>query len=345
MKSSVPFEGASTYKIDYIKKGGQVGSRGVPSIDPWGTNLPKPELTDKEWAEQLVTTKAEAYVKFPINTRSIKDPKLQESHISIGRGDTDYRTTSEAMLVAHGPQSRAAPLRTKAELQKTSIPTGDVQAWKDDLVSSSQEHFVARPLDRGVRGSQDFFRNSSVHIGKDGKLATNTTNRDDYTEKHGPGYERARATIDPHYTSIPRGTLPESEWHKDNAKSLSAESYDGRQGPRAQPFDPNLQGSHIRLGDDPLTYETTTRQVFTTRQMKPEDRPVLAKPDLQRSSIRENGETLYESTTREAFQARPGEGYKALSMREFHRTSNVALASDKKGIWDTTHQVDYTPKK
>lgn len=344
LHAPAPFDGASTYKVDYIKKGGAPGSRGVPSIDPWGTNLPKAELTDGEWASELATTANTAYVKFPLSNRATKDPKLQESHIRIGGGKTDYATTSDTMLVRHPPAAREGPKLTKAQLQVTSLPTGDVEEWKRGLQSTQSADFVQRPADRSVQASVNAYGPSNIRFSQGKRGDYHTTHRDDYTEKHGPGYERAKPVINPHEDNMPKGPLSADEWNGQLTSSNRADFVENPFAKRA-PFDPKLQGSHLHLGNDPNTYATTSRQVFVAKDMKPGDRPALMKPDLQRSSILESEAAEFTTTSTDAFQPRGGKAPPVASMREFHRTSNVALGGPAgTGLWDTTHHHDYTPK-
>jgi hypothetical protein len=338
-QSSAPFEGASTYKIDFVRRGAGV-ERGVPSIDPWSTNLPREEGDVEGWARGMTTTSREAFVGMPPADRAVKDPKLQESHFSLAEAErTDYRTTSQQMLVAHPPADRGLPAMTKTTLQKSSVRLGDTVAPTDR--TTSQAAFAARPMERAVKSDLDHTR-SSVVLGRGAELRGQSTHAADYTEKTGDAFERTRPTIDPHASSIPAGPVSPGEW----ARSVARQGDIGpaeRAGARRAPFNPNLLGSNLPLGQGATEYATTSKDTFVAQDLRPGDRAVAFKPDLQRSSITESGGRPDHTTTAgEAFQARPGAAYRAVSQREVHRASNVVLGKDRgAGLWQSSYHTDY----
>lgn len=343
LRTEAGFEGQSTYKKDYVEKEPGWKGRGVPSIDPWGSNLPREEGDVEGWAKGMTTTSREAFVGMPPVDRAAKDPKLQESHFSLaGPGAVDYGTTSQHMLVAHPPADRGLPAMTKTTLQKSSVRLGDSTGPTD--VTTSQAAFAARPMERAVKSDLDHTR-SSVVLGRGAELRGPSTHAADYTEKTGEAFERARPIIDPHASSIPAGPVSPGEWARSVARHGDISAAD-RAGARRAPFNPNLLGSNLPLGEGPTDYATTSKDTFVAQDMKPGDRALAFKPDLQRSSITEaGGRPDHTTTSGEAFQARPGEAYRAVSQREVHRTSNVVLGKDRAaGQWQSSYHADYTEK-
>ena len=257
----------STYQHDYKKKMAELARRKQAAskaiIDPYAkSNVPRGPLGDDEWAKGATSTSRDAFQGRGGGPEHAFEPKLQGTHFKLGEAEPDYRST---VRTDFDPKQVNYAGVVKQKKNESSMPKGDVDGWKKELVTSQQEQFRRRD-DQDARGDSvpsNRHLAKNFTIGGDSSEPMKSTYVRDYEEKRARA-ERARPSVDPHKSNLPRGELDDDAW-KNELQSEGSKQFAFKMGEKRTAFNPNLQRSNMAFGSAPTTMTTSAQDTLKDR--------------------------------------------------------------------------------
>eukprot|EP00163_Fabomonas_tropica_P024491 TRINITY_DN4228_c0_g1_i2.p1 TRINITY_DN4228_c0_g1~~TRINITY_DN4228_c0_g1_i2.p1 ORF type:complete len:521 (+),score=127.69 TRINITY_DN4228_c0_g1_i2:233-1795(+) len=332
------------------KKGGKAAKA---DIDPYKSSLPKGDVAPADWGAQLATTNSQAFVNHGSGLRTPFDPSLQKTQYTLGTDQDDYKTTQQQFQAHHGSDLALNTQRRQAVRRQhltTTIPKGDVDAWREDLMSSQKAMLnINGTADRYDRNpdNQDFHGQRHIAVVGDGSTDQwKTMNQTDFL-RHGNA-QAEKAKIDPYKSSLPKGDVDPRDW----ASSLTTTNREGfinRPEAKRTAFDPNLQKTQFSFGEDAPDYHTTSKQFLThhrdnaARQASKDVKERLLKSTLPKGDVESwRNEELHTMNGEHLIDHGPAARGKAMD-KGAHTQSSYKFGEDPND-WSTTNRTDLDEK-